>query len=43
MLNDILEIYLLWEILSVNLIFYVCKLEVLYEDVFIIIVIKLNN
>ena len=36
--NDILEIHLPREIPSVNLIPYARKLEVLYEDAFIIIV-----
>lgn len=41
--NDILEIHLPREIPSVNLIPYARKLEVLYEDAFIIIVTKPNN
>ncbi|MDT4003853.1 RluA family pseudouridine synthase, partial [Staphylococcus aureus] len=41
--NDILEIHLPQEIPSVNLIPYARKLEVLYEDAFIIIVTKPNN
>lgn len=43
MTNDILEIHLPREIPSVNLIPYARKLEVLYEDAFIIIVTKPNN